>query len=216
MGAEHLAAMEITVEQAQDAVDFLEAYGEFSLRELEEQWSVQERTSGGGEVSLAGEDRSWTLRVDAASSFREAGQWALCFDPARARQLLDRAGSLFFGLGHAFGAYLRVVAGPWSQEPPIGEFRDSLDGVAYLSGLPTARRDIAVPAPLRHPQQQAYLVVASAGSPGASRELGGRLREILANSPHRTGVVPVGALGTPIRRYWQMAQALLADVAPDY
>lgn len=118
MAAEHLAAMGITVEQARDAVDFFEAYGEFSLVELEPQRSSEERASGPGEVSLAGEDRSWTLRVDAASSFREAGQWALFFDPARARQLLDRAGSLFFGLGQAFGAYLRVVAGPGRRSLP--------------------------------------------------------------------------------------------------
>ena len=28
--------------------------------------------------------------------------------------------------------------------------------------------------------------------------------------------MPVGALGTPIRSYWQMTQALVADVDPDY
>lgn len=58
-------------------------------------------------------------------------------------------------------------------------------------------------------------MLACAGVPAASRELGGRLRDVLANSPHRRGVVPVGALGTPIQRYWAMATALIDDAAAD-
>jgi hypothetical protein len=42
-----------------------------------------------------------------------------------------------------------------------------------------------------------------------AEELGQPLRRLALESPHRAGVVPVGALGMPIRRFWAIATAVL-------
>jgi hypothetical protein len=61
---------------------------------------------------------------------------------------------------------------------------------------------------LRHPQQQAYLLLAGAGSPTAAEAFPDLLRNVMYQSPNRDGVLPVGSLGTPVRRFWAIAQAL--------
>jgi hypothetical protein len=62
---------------------------------------------------------------------------------------------------------------------------------------------------LRYPQQQAYLMLAATGGESVG-QLAETVSAVLDASPHATGVVPVGALGTPIRRLWDVAAHLLA------
>lgn len=85
--------MEITADQAWAAAEFLRDYGQLCLDELERQ--EEQRGSSQRDASLTSEDRAWTILADAASSFREAGQWALSLDPALGRELLDQAGVIF-------------------------------------------------------------------------------------------------------------------------
>lgn len=211
MSAEHLAAVDIDPEQARMVVDFMEDYASLCFSELDQQPIAADRPAS-GPVPLPGDDQRWTIWADAASSLREAGQWALSFDSARARQLLVRSGALFFRLGYPFGAYLEAISGGWLQEAPVAELRRSLDDVAYLNGLLDNPRDAPIPTPLYHPQQQAYLVLACADQQRTHRQLREPLRAIVTNSAHRDGVVSVGALGIPIRRYWEVAEALIDDL----
>jgi hypothetical protein len=199
MSETHLREIGLDVERVVAEVDFLETYAEFTLGELGADWV---------EPELPDDDARWTSMIDAASAFREAAQWALCFDPLRARRLLDRSGDLFLAVEQPFGSYLKVVSGAWYRDPPLDGFMRQLRALDAL-GQPTDRVEIAAPEPLLHPQQQAYLLLAAAASPRISREFGELLREIATTSPHRAGVVPVGALGMPIRRFWRMASILL-------
>ena len=68
-----------------------------------------------------------------------------------------------------------------------------------------------VPSSLYHPQQQAYSLLACTGSRPVAREYRGPLFDVARASPHRRGVTPVGALGTPIRRFWDISLNLLDD-----
>jgi hypothetical protein len=198
MSEAHLHEMGLDVERVVDEVDFLEAYAEFTLGELATERAEPERP----------DDGRWTSVIDAASAFREAAQWALCFDPVRARRLLDRSGDLFITAEQPFGIYLRVVSGAWYRDPPLERVAPQLRALEALS-RPADQVEIVVPEPLLHPQQQAYLMLAAAASPPIASEFRELLREIATTSPHRVGVVPVGALGMPIRRFWRMAIALL-------
>ncbi|MGH8909055.1 MAG: hypothetical protein ACRD0K_21820 [Egibacteraceae bacterium] len=161
-------------------------------------------------------ERVWLGRIEAASAFRRAGQWAMLIDPDRARQLLARAGLLFQDLGHPYGMYLRVVAGDWAFQAPHEPFREAIDQLAQLHGQAPPFRNTPRPIspPLYHAQQQAYLVLACAASQPIREEYGRILAAVGMRSPHRFGVTPVGALGTPIRRLWSVALALLGEPEP--
>lgn len=127
----------------------------------------------------------------------------LYLDPEQARPLLSRAGSLFLRLGQPFGAYLLEIAGGSQQEPPYPEM------LRELAAVQREPDDAEVRWPsLRYPQQQAYLMLAFAGTPTAEI-WSGRLVHVLETSTYADGVVPVGALGTPIRRLWDIARHLL-------
>jgi hypothetical protein len=203
MSAEHLDSMQLNPDQAFASVEFLESYANLCLSE------IQERSGEGDDV--------WTATVDAATALREAGQWALCVDPQRGFRLLDRAGDLFLQAGYAFGTYLKVVASYWSVDPPMRELRvqlERLEQIAWPSPPPEGQQAGRPPEPpaadaLAHPQQQAYLLLAAAGSRPVAEEFGQPLRRLALESPHRAGVVPVGALGMPIRRFWAIAAAVL-------
>jgi hypothetical protein len=203
MSIQHLITMEVSEERVLAAVNFLTDYGSMCVTEADHDRDAQVRG-----ISEEEQDRRWTLLADAASSFREAGQWALCFDPQRGRELLDRAGDIFYRLGYPFGAYLLVSTGTWAGHAPARDLGRSIDWVTYLNGLGEGPPDERNLAPLQHPQQQAYLALACAGSPFIAHELDARLGLLLDRSPQRSGVSPVGALGTPARRYWETAAAL--------
>jgi hypothetical protein len=74
-----------------------------------------------------------------------------------------------------------------------------------------------LPAPLRHPQQQAYLLLAAGlvglvSRSGRNRDdssLAEILTPLLRQSPHRRGVMPIGSLGTPLGTYRDCSEKLL-------
>jgi hypothetical protein len=128
-------------------------------------------------------------------------------ETARARSALYRAGQLFLELRQPFGAYLMEISANGRGEPP---YRDMLRAVAGTQRDDGSGEGIGVGWPtLRHPQQQAYLMLAVTGSESAG-QFAETAAAILDASPHAMGVVPVGALGTPIRRLWGIAAHLLS------
>jgi hypothetical protein len=205
MGIQHLQQMDLDVEQVRLATDFFESYANTTLSELN---AYDDRPMP---PQLPGqEDQRWILRVDAASALREAAQWAMFFDPDRARRLLIASASHFLHEDNAFGIFLMTAVGSWDMEPPLDVFRRSIDGLAQLHGeSPPSGESSSIPLPLYHPQQQAYLLLACGGTPIVASEYGPRLRELANRSPNRVGVTPVGALGTPIRHFWDIAIHLL-------
>jgi hypothetical protein len=197
MAERHLRAMDLDPDQVGATVRFLRAYANTGLSELD---AVLTATEEGSILR----DPAFTIAADAATVLREAGQWMLYLDPEQAQLLLSRAGGLFLRLGQPFGAYLVEVAGVAQEELPYQEM---------LQELAVAQRerddaDVRWP-PLRHPQQQAYLMLALTGTPTAQVS-SDRVARVLETSTYADGVVPVGALGTPIRRLWDIARHLLA------
>ncbi|MGH3380754.1 MAG: hypothetical protein ACRDP6_39075 [Actinoallomurus sp.] len=206
--------MSLDLARVNAAIDFLTSYAEATLSQLERSQPPSE--------PLTPDDPAWILRLDAASALREAGQWAVCVDPLRGLGLLDRAGSLYYDAGLGFGFFLRVLAGPWFQEPPFESFAR---GIQTLTGPGLSSPDVGPGAAqsaspleesLRHPQQQAYFLLAATGSPVIAMEFGRDLSRLLTESPHSRGVAPVGALGTPIHRLWAVARALLTGTLGRY
>jgi hypothetical protein len=210
MSMSHVREMQIDPERATSAVEFFESYANSCLSELN---SVGEQVVRTPPRNTADADDGWIVLSDAASALRIASQWAMLFDPHRALSLLDRCGTLLHGLSYPFGNFLKVVAGSWFENPPISGFGQWIEDAARLNELEGHRyRDTenrgSILEILLHPQQQAYLVMAAVCSPPVASEFRAPLRQILLDSPHRYGVTPVGALGTPIRRFWAVAEAL--------
>lgn len=180
-------ALQFDEEQAGIAADFFESYAN----------TVLDRSDALSEAEL----------MDAASSLREAGQWALLFDPGRARRLLNHAGRLWLSMGHPFGAFL--IAAFWTEESDRFVAAPYADEVTRRA--PQARTPDKVQRPslsLTYPHQQAYLLLALAAVPDGTDRFG-PLAEFAASSPQHNGVAPIGALGAPIRLYWRIATALL-------
>jgi hypothetical protein len=201
--------------------DFLESYGNTTGLELEVLSGPNGSPEGSdGRPDVA--DEQWMLTMDAASALREAGSWALYFDVSRAVRLLNRAGRLYQSAGMAFGSFLLTIAG-------FPELDDLLSGIQLLAQIhdPDYSRGTPTPIPdaLRHPQQQAYLFLACAGmmnmpnrfDTSEDRRLGFQqaLYPIAAESPVKQGVLPFGALGTPIRIPWDIGVHLLQERSPD-
>lgn len=220
-------ALQLDREQARRAADFYES------------WAASAAQLGdprGGETSPSGADGAgvaagldWAAQADAATALRLAGQWAMLFDVRRAHTLLAAAGRLLHTLGQGFGTFLMVAYG--AETPDASEVASR---VRRLTELLRQDDDEAIPgsgepppAPLLHPQQQAYLLVGASGmtgrphrfESGMARSYGdarmdrmtAQLRCLASESPHRRGVVSVGALGTPIQVYWNIASHLLRD-----
>lgn len=194
MAERELGLLQLERDRIETAVDFYEAYAKLTLSEAE----------GRGP---SGESSLWEDSIDAASALRQAAQWAMLIDPRRAASLMTQAGLLFQRRGYGFGTFLLVAAGR-----PLDRAVARRDAQSLAAVLTNAATDLPIDSPLRHPQQQAYLLLACAGM--SVRALGGRERDLLVRaadrSPHRRGVVPVGALGAPISRYWRIAEALLS------
>ncbi|MET8123447.1 hypothetical protein [Micromonospora sp. NPDC005189] len=180
-------ALQLDEEQAGIAAAFFESYAN----------TVLDRSDTPSEHEL----------MDAASSLREAGQWALLFDPDRARGLLNRAGHIWLSMGHPFGAFL--IAAFWTEESDRSVAVPYADDV--IRRAPQARTPDKVQRPslsLTYPHQQAYLLLALAAVPNGIDRFG-PLAEFAASSPQHNGVAPIGALGAPIRLHWRIATALL-------
>ncbi|WP_370970557.1 hypothetical protein [Amycolatopsis sp. cg9] len=218
MTVEHLEHLGLDPEQVRATAQFHEAYATTAALELESISTVKQAV-----IRPGADDLTFTLIADTASALREAGQWALLLDPVRAGELLQRAGALFRALGHAFGMYLEVVTTGREHDE---DYSVLAQAVRQASGLPPDRATSApAPAPLpdiqlhQQQQQQAYLVLTASGVASRARFSGEHVREfdpltealsnMLDSSPHRSGVLPVGSLGTPIHRFWSVAQHLL-------
>jgi hypothetical protein len=186
--------MGLSPDQVTTTMRFLQAYAHTSLRDLQ----AEIRTAAPGIITA---DPAFTVAADAATAFREAGQWALYLDPVRSRQLLFQAGMLYLRIGQPFGAYLLEAVG--SRQQPAS-YADMLREMTAVQG---ARDDARIRLPaLRHPQQQAYLMLAACAEERPDRTIG----SIMERSSYANGVVPVGALGTPIRTLWDIARHLFA------
>jgi hypothetical protein len=197
MARHQLDVLQLNQEQVETAAAFFAAYANYRLS------SDGDRADGG------------TSLMDAASSLRIAAQWALLFDTQRAVNLLSRSAILWNTMGYDYGTFLLAAFAPRQVRRDIVVARISEIANLSLPGLP-ATTDIspnqqAEATPLVHPQQQAYLLLSSAAMARRLDLPNELLKRVLEQSPHRRGVAPVGALGTPIRIYWNIAQSLLSD-----
>jgi hypothetical protein len=205
MAVEHLLEMGLDVDRVMAAAGFLEAYAETCLLEMEQEEPTPVTAAvPPSQPDQDPEDTRWVPYTEAATALRDAGQWMLFPDPSRARDLLERSGRLYTSLGYGYGTFLLTATG-WTTSPPAYEpFASWIPAIsAVLAG-----DQAALPPPLQHPQQQAYAVLAIAGQKQVPLQYWGDLEEIISMS--RNGVVPVGALGTPVIRLWEIADNLLA------
>jgi hypothetical protein len=152
--------------------------------------------------------------MDAASSFRIAGQWAMLLDGRRAIELLTGSALIWHQLGYGFGTFLLAAIAPaqLNRRDLIGR----LNQVAQQYASPIVADRISDEGqrplePLLHPQQQAYALLAGAGMQQRLELPIDLLRVIGDRSPHKRGVAPIGALGTPLRVYWDIANHFLRN-----
>jgi hypothetical protein len=199
----------IPVEQILAAAAFSERYGSTALRELAELRGDRE-PSRPSDVEVEPprspnnmNDEVFAVTADAASAFREAAQWLILVDTARARTALQLSADLFLQLGQPFGLFLAGMANAWwPWHVAMGDA-----GLQSLSSVHSGEGALELPMPaVRHPQQQAYLVVAAAVMPAFDQHE--RLDRLMEQSPHGRGNLPVGALGIPIHRFWTVAMQL--------
>jgi hypothetical protein len=199
MSQQHLRTLQLDTNKVEIAADFFEAYASYQL---------SQRDTDKDRLADTDKDRL----ADTASSLRVAGQWAMLFDLPRAVTLLTRSAEIWHAMGYGFGTFLLAAIAPDRLD------RDEmLIRLAQMAGLNAPIGEAREPSiqgrqplePLLHPQQQAYLLLAAAG---VSRRIDlplGLLRRVGDQSPHRRGVMPIGALGMPLRVYWDIARDLL-------
>jgi hypothetical protein len=198
MAVEHLEILQLDSHRVRTAVDFFTSYANFVVGES--------RTIDVNRAALA----------DAATALRIAGQWAMLLDPGQAVELLTRSAGIWQRMQFGFGSFLLAAVSP-------GELsRFDLLPELVLLAEPFVRRAVPIrtdlanqgqtlPPPLSHPQQQVYFLLAGAAMARRFDLPIQTLRAIIEQSPHRQGVAPMGALGTPLRVYWQTAGRLLTD-----
>lgn len=190
MAPRHLEALQLDSLKIEVAVDFFEAYASF----------IQSDSSG-----VVGEN----ALVDAATSLRAAGQWAMLLDVRRAADLLEASARIWRRLGYGYGTFLLAAFAPNELKPE--EMVRLLAPLAqpYASGRIRSVEEYRLPEPLLHPQQQVYLLLAETGM-SRQMDLPTQVLSLFADqSPHRRGVAPVGSLGTPVRVYWNIARHFL-------
>ena len=216
MAGNDLQVLHLDASAVRSRTDFLEFYANTTAGELENLSRVDAVVEDSDEDSAVSEER-WLLTMDAASALREAASWALYFDVGRAMSLLTRAGYLFQSADMAFGSFLLTIAG----NAPPSDLANAIELLAQVQGRAGSAAPVAIPDSLRHPQQQAYLLLACAGMTDqmsgyrserySDQESSYRqtLHAIAAESPIRLGVLPFGALGVPIRVPWDIGVHLL-------
>ncbi|WP_336650375.1 hypothetical protein [Kocuria rosea] len=210
-----LQGMDIPTDQAGVLVRFLEAYANTCIQDPESIDSVL-----GGEDSddlddvekledqylLA--DERFALEADAAVSLREAAQWCLYTDTSKSADLLRRAGERYWRMRQPFGLYLQAVGG---AEVDLRKLQKATTAMILMTGENQPSWSATSP-PLQqsvaHPQQQAYLMLTYGGLGAPALEDLTDPYQMMRASPHSSGVVPVGALGTPIHRLWTIAMHL--------
>jgi len=215
MSLGHLDTLQLDRDTVADTHNFLVGYAEMCMREsgdLPQDEHLKDR------------QRVWARRVEAATSYFEAGQWAMITNPEEAIRLWGEAGRLYRELDFGFGYYLWVTtlgsAAADRQGEPGFTIADRL--FTRLGDLDsTDRRPVGLPEPLRHPQQQTYLMLAGAIASvviagGPYREigeypgpLGSDFYSMVVRSHHYDGVIPVGALGFPVRMFWHLAATMM-------
>lgn len=217
MSIEHLDNLGVDPERALNAVDFYQSYANTVQEEIYDVGRQLRQVQTPRDSSRL-QDYRWHLLVDAASSLRLAGQWALTVDMARARELLGRAGIIFRDLGHAFGLFLTIAARGSDSESNQDRLENDIDMLLQLHQPQRSWADEVqnIPGPMNHPQQQAYLLLALCSIPDVTVRHYAKLRDLCLESPHKEGGAPVGALGLPIRHYWDIAFALLEQDADDF
>lgn len=208
MALEHMRTLQLEPAQVSTAADFFEAYANYALSGAP---ADDEGDALPGAPADDEGDAPPAAYLDAASSLRTAGQWAMLFDVPRAVRLLARAGQIWQTLGYGFGTF--VVAALSPDQLDRGELAAQLQLLAQPYRQDQAElqapRAHQLAEPMTHPQQQAYLLLACASLWQRLDLDYDLLRSIVDRSPHRRGVVPVGALGTPLRQYWEMAGRFL-------
>jgi hypothetical protein len=196
MALQQIRALRLEPAQVETAADFFEAYASYILSRVPRD-SISEANL-----------------IDAASSLRSAGQWAMLFDIRRAADLLSRAAEIWHDMGYGFGTFVLAAISPRRLN------RDEMIGRLVQIAKPYVSRDVArrfgvqepqTLEPLLHPQQQAYLLMAGAAMWQRLDFPLDLLRAVGDQSPHRRGVAPIGSLGTPLRLYWDIARRFLGS-----
>jgi hypothetical protein len=190
MAVQHLETLQLDSHRIEVAVDFFEAYASF----------IQSPSS-----DITGEN----ALVDAASSLRVAGQWAMLLDTQRAMDLFKASALIWYRMGYGYGAFLLAAFAPDQLDPDamVGQLTQLAQ--PFIRGRIRFVEEYQLPEPLLHPQQQVYLLLAGTGM-SRQMDLPAEVLGIFADqSPHRRGVAPVGSLGTPMRVYWNIARNFL-------
>jgi hypothetical protein len=115
---------------------------------------------------------------------------------------------VFRDLGHAFGLFLLAAC----RTPAPDDFKGGLRREVEILQQLTVSEDNQIhdiPDAMYHPQQQAYLLLTLCANPRIAEQYHSELQTVCWSSPHGQGGTPVGALGIPIRHYWETASALL-------
>ncbi|SDS40470.1 hypothetical protein [Actinoplanes derwentensis] len=205
MSEAHLNALQLSAERIITMTDFYESYANLVRRREE-----------------ANSD-SQAAALETASALRSAGQWAMVLDLGRAVELLVESAQIWDQLGHGFGTYVLAALRPGELRQQIRSLRrdqliQALIGRRDDTHFDRERRppsrnegaeaewaDAEIASPLLHPQQQAYLLLALAGDAESVQ-----IQGFAERSAHRLGVVPIGALGMPLRIYWDIAMHLMS------
>jgi len=139
-----------------------------------------------------------------ASSYRAAAQYAELFDTQLAIELMLHASRAYLDAGAAFGLFL--AAGAMSDDAlrqaavpqELRKLGDGNSGTRFAS--PTADS----------PVQQAYLLLAVAAHPVLRERFPGEPQALLRRLSVY-GLDPVGAQGTPLDQYLDIAELMLED-----
>lgn len=211
MGEEAIRALALDSDAIARTVQFYRAYAATCAREREDLTALWREVAGLDRPALPRDE----LLMESASAYRKAASWALLVDPALSAQLFRQSSDAFLELNFGYGAFLAAIidqvqlrgyhdeqSQPWDRQVAL-----MLRSVRRLQGA-DEEESVDVPEPMRHPQQQVYAALASAVARGESDSVALSVAE---NSGQRHGVLPVGALGTPIRHLWAIAVGLLTD-----
>lgn len=228
MSEHHIADLHLRPEIIQRACQFLKQYADLCVEEsaplITREDTPPEAVNDNGRLPSA-----WGRLAEAATSYFEAGQWAVLFDPPLALRMWQLASEIYRRLNFGFGYYLNLTTTGAVEFTSDRAADDTLIADQMWRNL----RDVMVASrvvdeeldhpeprqlsgPLRYPQQQTYLLLTGASLIGqepasAPPEVvsGEVLYSMVVRSPHYFGVTPVGALGLPIKNLWQLAANLI-------
>jgi hypothetical protein len=228
MNNDRLATLRLDGERVASTVEFLTSYARTCVWELDANPEVSDDDNADSPVEPQSMTSvRWSRKLEAATSFCEAGQWAMLIDPGGALDLWRQAGQLYREVNFGFGFYLSAITR--DIEPQSAEASNLTVAVALLAN--EARRlsdkepsygDIVfedesgqrhVPFigdlgdEVEYPQQQAYWLLAAAifVAQYNNELLSQWVADLLEYSPNRYGAAPAGALGIPVGTLWRAA-----------